>query len=56
MTVEELVAHLRVICSHSMEMLKILEDVNHTLIVHGKIDAGTPLHERINDFLGVKIT
>jgi transcriptional regulator with XRE-family HTH domain len=54
--VMHLIPHLRVICSHSMEMLKILEAVNHTLIVHGKMDAGTPLHDRINDFLGVKIT
>jgi len=29
------------------ECKELLKAIDHTISVHGKIDAGTPLHERI---------
>jgi uncharacterized protein YpuA (DUF1002 family) len=33
------------------QAVELLQQVNHTLICHNKVDANTPLHERIGNFL-----
>jgi hypothetical protein len=38
---------------YALNLFEILQAVDHTLTVHGKIDCGTPLHRRISDALAV---
>jgi hypothetical protein len=35
------------------ELLAVLEAADHALSVHGKIDGGTPLHERISAIIDI---
>ncbi len=38
---------------YALNLFEILEAVDHTLTVHGKVDCGTPLHQRIREAISV---
>lgn len=38
---------------YALNLFEILTAVDHTLTVHGKVDCGTPLHQRISDALAI---
>ncbi len=41
----------RTAVNHFEEMREALEQINHTLIAHNKVDANTPLHQRIESII-----
>lgn len=38
---------------YALDLFELLQAVDHTLTVHGHVDGGTPLHQRITNALRV---
>lgn len=36
---------------YALDLFEVLRAIDHTLTVHGHVDAGTPLHQRITNAL-----
>lgn len=52
--IDKLREQATVLTEENRKLKEALEHVNHTLVLHGKVDQGTPLHQRIESLLSVE--